>query len=100
MNIPIISLNVEGMKHTMKVALMQHQLEMDSMVQSAIDAYCTSENISRIVHSAAEKALDEAIKAEVTNFFRFGDGRKAVAAAVKEAIMSNETYKHLDDIGG
>lgn len=94
---PIISLEVDRMKYTMCAALAQHAAQMDSGIQAAVEAYCTPDNIAAVVHKAATQALDSAIKEEVAAFFNNGDGRKAVAQAVKESILSNKTYTILDD---
>ena len=98
MNLPIIQLSVESMKHTVSVALMQHQAQMDSDIQAAVERYCTPENIGRVIQRAATSALEGAIKAEVDAFFRYGAGRQAVAAAVKESILKKETYTRLDHV--
>ena len=95
---PIIRFELEHMKHAIMVAVSEHQVKMDSDMRAAIDAYCTPENIARIIHEAAWRALDAAIKEEVDTFFRRGDGRKAVAAAVREAILKRETYTPLDNV--
>lgn len=99
MNMPIIKLEVEGMKRTICTALLEHQAKMDADVIAAVEAYCQPENISRIIHSAASKALTEAIQQEVKHFFWEGEGRKAVAEAVRESILKKQTYTPLDSVG-
>lgn len=100
MQLPIIRLEVEGMKYAVVTALSAHAAQMDADIQAAVEAYCTPENIASVVRGAATEALDRAIKAEVQNFFNYGDGRKAVAAAVKESILANKSYTPIDDFGG
>lgn len=95
----MIRLEVEGMKRSIVVALMEHQAKMDADVIAAVDAYCQPENITRIIQEASWKALDEAIKEEVKAFFWRGDGRVAVAEAVKEALLKRESYTPLDYAG-
>ncbi len=99
MNTPIIRLEVEGMKRSIVTALVEHQAKMDADVAAAVEAYCQPENISRIIHEAARTALDNAIREEVKAFFLLGEGRKAVAEAVKEALLKRETYTPLDSVG-
>ena len=98
MDVPIIRLEVERMKHTLMTALLEHQAQLDADVKAAIDEYCTPENIGKVIRNAAHNALDYAIKEEVEKFLRYGDGRKAVAAAVRESILKNETYTALDKV--
>lgn len=99
MNIPVIRLEVEGMKRSIVAALLEHQAKMDADVIAAVEAYCHPENISRIIHEAARTALDNAIREEVKAFFWMGEGRKAVAEAVKETLLKRETYTPLDSVG-
>lgn len=96
MIVPIIRLEVEAMRHTIQVALSQHSAQLDQNIQSAIEEYCTADNIERVVKKAAAAALDVAIKEEVDRFFRYGAGREAVAASVKESILKKKTYTSLD----
>lgn len=96
--IPIIRLEVEGMRHTVSAALSAHSAQMDADIRAAVEAYCTPENLAHVVKKLATAALEDAIRAEVDSFFRYGNGRKAVAAAVKESILAKETYTPIDDL--
>lgn len=96
--LPMIRLEVAGMKHQITHALMAHQAKMDADIINAVEAYCQPENISRVIHEAARSALDAAIKEEVKNFFWFGPGRVAVAEAVKTKLLNNETFTPLDEV--
>ena len=91
MKLPIIRLEVEGMKHSISVALMEHQIQMDEYVSKAIEEYCTPENIERVVMAASSLAINNALKEEVEKFFRYGNGRKAIATAVENILMNNAT---------
>lgn len=87
---PIIRLEVEGMKHSILTALSRHSVEMDSMVQGAVEAFCTSEHINNIVKSEVNLQLELAVKAEVRSFFQYsGAGRKAVYEAVTKHLEDN-----------
>jgi len=90
MNMPIIRLEVQGMKHTITHALMEHQTQMDEDIQKAVEDYCSEENISRVITQACRAELEQAIKEEVSSFFRYGDGRKAIKAAVGANLMAQE----------
>lgn len=98
MNLPIITLEVAGMRNQMKMMLSQYAVQMDQHVQEAIDEYCTPEKLAHVVRTAASQALDQAIREEVDKFFRYGAGRQAVAAAVKESILSKQTFTQMDDV--
>ena len=87
LNVPIIRLEVEGLKRTMLLALTEHVALMDKSLQQAVQDYCTEYNIDYIVRREAELQLDAALKEEVGRFFAFnGSGRAAVRQAVTETL--------------
>ena len=98
--IPIIRLEVEAMKYQICMMLSEHAVQMDKDIKDAVDEYCTTANLKRVVQQNATRVLDEVIQAEVQNFFRYGEGRKAVAEAVRESILSKNTFTPLDEVGG
>ncbi len=84
--LPIIRLELEGMRMTFCRALTEYHASIDASVQDAVERFCRPENISRIVNSSADKAMEEAIRASVDDFFRYGDGRKAIQDAVRARL--------------
>jgi len=99
MNIPIIRLEVESMKYQICTVLSDYAAQMDEDMRQAVEDFCTPENIQRIVKTTAGRVLEQTIREEVEKFFRCeGEGRKAIAAAVKESILKKETYGPLDEI--
>ena len=87
MNIPIITLEIQGMKNTIKHALMEQAASMDKGIQDALDRLCTEENVSRIVEEEARIQIQAALKEEVASFFRWSSaGRAAVREAVHEHL--------------
>jgi selenocysteine lyase/cysteine desulfurase len=86
MNVPIIRLEVEGMKYTVQTALLAHASQVSDGIQQAVEAYCTEANITAIVEAEARRQIEEALKQSVKDFFNFsGPGR----AAVREAVMEH-----------
>lgn len=87
MNIPIIQLEVAGMKETVRAALQQYAAQMDTSIQNAVEAYCSEGNIEIVVTKAVREAMDACVKEEVRNFFSYsGNGRKAIREAVIERL--------------
>jgi hypothetical protein len=85
MTIPIIRLEIEGMKATVCTALTQYAAKMDADIQHAVNSYCESGNLERVVREAATNALDAVVKEEVRYLFSHGSiGRKAVKEAIQE----------------
>jgi len=94
--IPIIKLEVEHMRHTMAIALSKYTAQLDETLQSAIEAYCTPENLERIIYEETNRVLGRVIKEEVQNWFVYGEGRKAIKDAVEKRLGDNETFTPLD----
>ena len=92
---PIISLEVQGMKHSIKTALMNELAAIDEGIQSALEEMCEEGNIARIVNAEAKRQIEGALKEEVSNFFRWSaPGRAAVREAVIEYL--NNMYPAAD----
>ena len=90
MNLPIVRLEVENMRHTIQVALSQYLTQMDTDIQASLDSVCTPENVTRIVKETAEREIEGVIREEMQKFFRYGKGRAAVQDAVK-AILERDS---------
>jgi hypothetical protein len=83
---PMIRLEVEGMRQTVVTALTARQLELDEYVRNALDVVCSPDNVQRIVQAAAEDAIQKAVAEEVAHFFRYGNGREAIKQAVSAVL--------------
>ncbi len=86
MEFPIIRIQVEGMKHTIMLAMEQHLMKMDEDVKRAVEEACTPERVTAVIRNAAETEVKKAIESEVQNFYRSGAGRQAVRDAVAASL--------------
>lgn len=101
MNIPIISLEIQGMRHTIKTALMREAAALDKGVQDALDKLCTEENVTRIVQEEARRQIEAALKEEVQNFFHWNNaGRAAVREAVIEHLAQMYPVRDAEQTSG
>jgi predicted methyltransferase MtxX (methanogen marker protein 4) len=83
MAIPIIRLEVEGIKHTVEVALSEYSASMDADIQLAIADALTPEHVLSVVSSEVQKHMDAAIRTAVESFFRYnGSGAEFIKNAV------------------
>ncbi len=98
MNLPIIRLQIEGVKYSVAMALTEYAAQVDADLQKAVEEFCTPENIGHIVQKEAWAVLDQVIREEVKSFFLRGHGREAVKAAVQEKLDSGTTYTLLDEV--
>ena len=95
---PMIKLELGGMRRAIIMAFQDEQLKMDEDVQKAVDAYCNSGHLKELINKEVYQTLDQAIKKEVNDFFMWGEGRKVVAAAVKEKLLKKATFTPLDEV--
>lgn len=90
MTFPVITLEIESMRHSIKKALSEHMLNIDNTVQEAIDVYCSSDNISRIIQTTTRRTIDAVVQEEVEKYFREGEGRKEISALVRELLSKRD----------
>lgn len=95
-DVPIVKLELESMRHTLRTALLNHSALLNESIQNAVDAYCTPENLEHIIHLETNTVLTQVIKEEVKNWFTYGEGRKVIKAAVIERLEQNTSYTALD----
>jgi len=92
MNIPILKLELTGMREQIAMAFTDFQLKQDAMVRESLAKICTPENIQAIMDEAVAKELRAVIENETKSFFAYGEGRALVAAEVIKKLK-RETRK-------
>ena len=91
MNIPIIRLELDNLRHSIQLALSNHSLNIDEQVKKAIDQFATEENLAAIIGAEVRKAISSAVSEEVQRFFMYtGRGRMVIREAVTESL--NDAY--------
>ena len=86
MNVPIIRLEIEGMKYTLQTALSEHSAQIDKDVQAAIERFCRPENIQEHINRAVKQSLGVVLAEEIERHFKYGEGREAIRQAVRTAL--------------
>lgn len=93
MPIPIIRLEVEHLKHCILHAFSDYTLKFDETLKRAVEAYCTSATVDKVMTEAVEREMRTAIEQEIKDFFKYGEGREAVSAAVKARLTASRKPK-------
>lgn len=88
--VPIIRLELEGMRQSMLMAFSEHQGVLEQEVRSAVEAYCTPENLSAVIRVEAKRCLDSAVKRAIDDYFSYGEGKESVKSAVIEMINKSK----------
>lgn len=86
-HMPVLRIELEGMKFVMLQALDKHRLEMDQMIQEAVTRACDPEVIQSKLDVMAQQAIEAAIKSEIDSFYRYGEGREILKALISERLM-------------
>ena len=66
----------------------EQMLNLDQQFKAALDDACRPEKIQAILTEAANRYIKEAVQEETKHYFLYGDGRKHIAAKVKERMDS------------
>ena len=82
----MIRFEVANLRHTVTLALQDYVAKMDADIQAAVAAAMTPENVSRAIQDAASKEIEHAIRGEISEFFRYGNGRDVIKKAVADTL--------------
>ena len=85
MNIPIIKIEIEGMKESIQNALAVHNDEFNIMISNAVDKSFTVETIQAKIEMQVAKALDNAIDGLSEHY--------QIKTIVKDIVLASLTKK-------
>ncbi|MES2349108.1 MAG: hypothetical protein V4641_16225 [Pseudomonadota bacterium] len=91
MDVPIVTIQIERMRASLKMAMFEHNKLLGDEMQKAIDEAIQPEAIAILMRQQVKEHLDAAIKQEVRDFFSYtAPGRKAIKEAVR--LHLNQIY--------
>lgn len=85
---PILRLELEGMKLSFLRAFQELSVQTDAMVKSAVEDFCRPERLQKIIDDEVNRTLKAAIEKEVETFFRYGDGSELIKLLTRKALES------------
>jgi len=88
-SMPILRLELEGMKHAILHAFREMSIATDSMVQEEVEKFCRPENLQHIISSEVSRVVRASIEGEVRDFFSYGAGGKYIKKLTREAISAS-----------
>lgn len=83
---PVLTLELSGMREALHFAFTEHQARLDEQVHAAIEAFCTPENLARVIDEKVNQVLKAAIHEEIQRFYTYGKGRDVIRAAVERRL--------------
>jgi hypothetical protein len=90
MDMPIIRLEIEGMKHSIVTALAAHGGRVSKAVEAEIDHFLTTFDWSASVRSAMVPILNSLIADAVKRHFEYGEGRALVMGEVVRVLEAKK----------
>lgn len=100
---PIIKLEIQGMKHTVMVALSEHHARISEEVQHALEQACSESNIRTIVALQVNAEVRKVMKEEIHYYFSIGEGRDAIREMARQrlsAAIADAAREDDDDVSG
>lgn len=88
--IPIVRLELQGMKATLLHAIGERQASFDADVRAAVEQACSPANIRAVIEHEVQRSLEAAIADEVRRFYQSGEGRQAVRDAIRKRLGREE----------
>lgn len=88
MNTPIIRIELESMKTAMSHAFSEQMLQMDVMFKQAVEDACEPYRVKAMLAKEAKRCLDDAVRSEVEEYFKYGEGRELVKERVIKQLDS------------
>jgi len=79
---PIITLELEGIKHSVRKCIMNTEIETDKAFNAAVDHAINSFDFQGEVTRATHKAISDA----VNSHFSYGEGYKTIRDTVDKAM--------------
>jgi hypothetical protein len=89
-SMPIIRLEVEGMKMAILNAFHAQHVEIDTYVQKELERFCAPENLRRVVGKHVDTVVEAAIRDSLESFFRYGAGKKLITAWMLSILRNEE----------
>lgn len=87
--LPIVKIELEGMRQSICVALTSHFERLDSDFRAAIDQAVKEFDPTVVFKRHVEQVIDDSVKKAVEHYFLYGEGREAVREAVTAHIREN-----------
>lgn len=85
---PVVSVELEGMKLHLKHAIAERQGWLDEWLEKQLNELLTPERLEADLKHQARDIIDRLVREEVEAYFRYGDGRSRIREAVERELGS------------
>lgn len=84
---PVVSVELEGMKLHLKHAIAERQGWLDEWLEEQLNELLTPERLEADLKRQARDIVDRIVREEVERFYRYGNGRERIRAAVEAELQ-------------
>jgi len=84
--LPVIKIEIEGMRHAICTMLHEHAMTMDETFQAAVNDFLKPENMEIFIKETVAHTMRGVIGETIREYFTYGEGKKAIRDAVKQAF--------------
>lgn len=95
MNYPILTLEIENMRQSVKTAFGGYLDEFRLAIEKELERICTDSYINAFLHEEVEKLLNQTMNEEIRSYFEYGEGRRKIRKVVESKMNAfcDETLK-------
>jgi len=99
MNIPIIKLEIEGMREQINIALATYHEELAQSVNVQLEAVIKEFDFSHLIKNVTQRAIEDTVKRAIEYYFSAGNGRIEIDAAVSKLFDKPATSEPTSSDG-
>lgn len=83
---PVIRVELEGMRYQVLHALQSHNQQIEELVTAQLDKVIAEFDYASVVREVAARAITNAINKAVTTYFESGNGWKEITQVVQDTL--------------
>lgn len=85
-NMPMVRIELEGMKHQIVHALASHNEEIEKAIEEQLAATIKTFPFEETVRQLAREVISASIKEALEYYFKYGEGRDVVKKSILERL--------------
>jgi hypothetical protein len=83
---PMLRVELEHHKQTLIAAINDRLADQEHILKDAVERALTPEYVRATVEKQAREVFDRVLVDEIQNYYRYGNGRAAIRAAIEERL--------------
>jgi len=84
-----LNIELEQAKEKIKMAILDYNNEINSLIEKSVDEYVTPLNIQQIIKQKSESIINDIIETEIKSYYIHGPGRSLIKNLVYDGLKEN-----------